>query len=160
MRTILLLVLFFLLYAGENPAVDFDALASQRHAEAVAKQSAADKAAREKVAPADQAPARWVLPAGKPAKVAPAWTRGEWVTSQGTWVIGARTAAVDGQAPVAYFTVIDGGDWACLELDASGGSGRPRFVVRRVGGDLSMGPVAVEDRMPAAVTEWRQMKAK
>jgi hypothetical protein len=160
MRTILLLALSLILCAADPPAVDHDALAAQRHAEAAAKQAASDQAASEKAPPVTVTPARWVLPAGKPVKVAPGWVRGEWVTSQGTWVVGAKTAALDGQAPISYFSVIDGGDWACLELDASGGSGRPRFVVRRVGGDLSMGPVAVEDRMPAAVTEWRPMKAK
>lgn len=145
----------------------YDALAAQRHAEALARdRDARAEAARRRDAEAAERAAKspkaatWAVPQGDPAADIPQWARGEWTWQGAPWVIGAKSVGIDGQAPIAVRSVVDGGSWCCVELDTSTGLGRPRFAVMRSGVELAMGAVASVPNIPDAVESWAPLVAR
>lgn len=164
MRTILLLALSLILYAGDQPAVDHDALAAQRHAEAQARdrEAQAEAKRRQDAEEADRAakqPKAWPVPDGKAADEVPAWARGDWMRGGDSLVIGARTFGPNGGAPIKYRQVVVGDGFCWVELDVSSGAsdfGWVRMVLRQDGGRIyAGGPAKREKRM--VVDAWVEL---
>jgi hypothetical protein len=159
MRSLILIALVALAWSA-----DLDALAEQRHRDAVAKREEAAAAAqraeaeRERKAKEEAPAARWVLPKGKPAKTPPAWAQGDWRMGGSPIVIGARTVGIEENKPAEITGVTVGDGWCVIVLRLATLSGPARLVLAQRDGAVLLGGSFEPQGQPDAVEQWQELK--